>query len=74
MTPTRDIPGVKFTWSDTVPLGPTGLLQSKVTLPSLGVIANWPNTQKQTQRGSQNWETKKHATNERTEKICRKRI
>ena len=54
---------------ETASLDPTGQLLYKATLPKLGVIANLPNTQKQTQNG----ETKKHAPNKRTGEISRKR-
>ena len=43
------------------------------TLPSPRDAAALPNTQKQTQGGYQNEETKKHVPNERTEQNLRKR-
>ena len=46
-----------------VPQGPTGHLLHKVTLTRLGDTAALTNTQKQTQRGSQNEEINKHVTN-----------
>ena len=45
---------------ENVPLGLTGHLLHKAILPRLRVIEDLPSTQKQTQRGSQNGETKKH--------------
>ena len=39
------------------------------TSTSLGVMADLPNTQRQTQKGKQNGQTKKSAPNERTRKI-----
>ena len=42
------------------PLDPTGHLLHEVTLPSHRVKVALPNTQKQTQGGCQNEETKKH--------------
>ena len=54
----RDTPRVTSSMiKETQPLGPTGHLLHKATLPKLGVIADLPNTQKQTQRGSKNGET-----------------
>ena len=41
---------------ETAPPAPTGHLLHKATIPRLGDIAGLPNTQKQTQNGSQNWE------------------
>lgn len=38
------------------PLGPTGHLLHKATLPKLGDVAHLPNTQKQTEGGGQNEE------------------
>ena len=58
---------------ETLSLGSTGHLLHKAILPRLGDIEELPNTQKQTQRGSQNGETRKHAPNERTGEISRKR-
>ena len=43
-------------------------------LPRQGVIAALPNTQKQTQGGSPNEETKKHGSNERTERNSKKEL
>ena len=49
-----------------VPLGPTGHILYKASQPRLGDIADLPNTQKQTQGSSQNEETKKYVSNQRT--------
>lgn len=57
----------------TVPLGSTGHLLLKVTLPRWGDIADIPSTQKETQKSSQNRETNKHVPNKKTEKISRKK-
>lgn len=51
----------------TVPMGTIG------HLPTLGITADLPNTQKQTQKERQNGETKKHVLNERTEKNLKKK-
>ena len=56
-----------------MPLGPKGNLAHKATLLKLGHIADVL-TQKQIRRSSQSGETKKHAPNNRTEEISRKRI
>ena len=59
---------------ETVPLGPTEHLLQKATLPRLGgEAALSPNTQKQTQGGCQNEETKIHGPNEGTDQNSRKR-
>ena len=59
---------------ETAPLGPLGQLLHKATLPRLGVIADLPNTQKQTQKDSQIGETKKHTSDERTGEISGKKL
>lgn len=43
---------------ETAPLGPTGHLLPKATLPRLGDVTALPNMQKQTQRDSQNGENR----------------
>ena len=58
---------------EAVLLGPIGHLLHQATLPRQGVIAALHNTQKQTQGGCQNEETKKHGPNERIEQNSRKR-
>ena len=54
--------------------GPMGHLLHKATIPSLAEIAALSNTEKQTQRGCQNEETRKHGPNERTEQNARKEL
>ena len=49
------------------------MLICKSILPRLGDSEDLPTTQKQTHRGSQNEETKKHIPNERTRENSRKR-
>ena len=50
-THTRDIPGDPAQMiKETVPLDPTGHILHKSTLPRLGVIADLPYIEKQTQR------------------------
>ena len=58
---------------EAVLLGPIGHLLHQATLPRQGVIAALHNTQKQTQGGCQNEETKKHDVNERRDQNSRKR-
>ena len=58
---------------EAVPLGPKGHLIHQDTKPRHRVKAALPNTQKQTQGGCQNKETKKHGLNERTDQNSRKR-
>ena len=59
---------------ETVPLGPTGHLLFKASLPILGVIADLLTTYKQTQNCSQNGSTKKPTPKERTGETYRKKI
>ena len=54
-----------------VPLYPTGHLLYYAMLTREGVIAALPNTQKQTQGGCQNEETRKYGPNERTDQNTR---
>ena len=54
------------------PLSLTGHLLCMAIILRLGDIADPPNTQKQTQRGRQNGETKKYAPNERPGEFPRK--
>ena len=57
---------------EAMPLDPTRPLLHSATLPRQGVKAAPSNTQKQTQGGGQNEETKKHGLNERTDQNSRK--
>ena len=59
---------------EAVPLDPTGHQAHKATLPRHRVKAALPNTQKQTQGGCQNEETKKHGPNEGTDKTPEKEL
>ena len=58
---------------EAVPLDPIGNLLHKVTLPRPGDTAALPNTEKQTQGGSQNEETMKHVPYQRKELNFRKK-
>lgn len=58
---------------ETTPMDPKEHLLRKATPQRLGVRADLCNTYIQTERGSQNEETEKKVSNERTKRICRKR-
>ena len=59
---------------ETVLLSPTEHLPRKNTIPRLGDKADLHSMQKQKHKCSRNMETKKHASNERTREIPRKKL
>lgn len=56
----------------TVPLGPTGSLLQKASLPRLGVTARLPNIETNPRRQPK-WEYREKAPNERTREVSRRR-
>ena len=59
---------------EAVPLDPTEHLLHLSMLPIQGVVAALPNTEKQTQGGCQNEETKKYGPNKRTKQNSKKEL